>query len=184
MSELLTAQASSIKNTPFSQYIPWLTPPSEEARSPLTDIPPHPLSFLASLEGQNIVTLMQKAVTLQSQEAEGGFEWCRDGASKSPLYNCTGARKMISAYTLWGYACSCPSAQALQAHGNIYMLWMNSGHSPACSFWNSDHTEKRRIWIHMPFSPGVIHPYISIYVVIGFFFFLIYNFLLAVSPNF
>jgi len=66
MSELLTAQESSIRNTPFFQYIPWLTLPFKEARSLLANIPPHLLSFLATLEEQNTVALMQKDVTLHS----------------------------------------------------------------------------------------------------------------------
>lgn len=76
-----------------------------------------------------MMTLMQKDVTLNNQKVKHRFEQQRDGAGKSPLYDFTSTRKEVTTRTLWGFAYSRTYAQALQAHGTNYILWMNSGQS-------------------------------------------------------
>lgn len=166
-SHLLLRQIALRTHLSFSTF-PGSLPPLEEARSPLIDIPPHPLSFLASLEEQNTVTLMQKDVTLHSQEVKGGFEQHSAGASKFPLFNCTGTRKEVTTHTLWGYAYSCTSAPALQAHGNTYILWMNSGQFIGMlilKFWPHRETPHLDAYAFQSRSD----PHKSMHVVIGFF---------------
>lgn len=131
-------------------------PERSQNRHPLTDIPPHPLFFLASLEEQNTMTLMQKDVTLHDQEVKYRFEQQRDGAGKSPLYDFTSTRKEVTTHTLWGFAYSYTYAQALQAHGTNYILWMNSGQPNGMLILKFCPHRKPLHLMHMPVSPGLI----------------------------
>lgn len=170
---LLLKQVPLRTHLSFSTFPGSLTPARSQKSS---NWPPSPPSILFDKPGRTKHSdTTARDVTLHTQGVKCGFERHREGARESPLYNYTGRRKEVITHFEGAHA----PALLLLGHRNTSILRMNSG-PRACTFWNSDHTEKSHIWIHMLFSPGLIlrtaHYWLLFFVCL---FVLIYSFLLA-----